>query len=414
MSRCGLSSVADTRAAVEYAFRADHGRVIAALTRRFGTRHLELVENAVQEAMTRALEYWEREGVPVSTQGWLVRVAHNLAIDMIRRDQRLTSLSSRYDEEDIPAPSIDDELRLMFLCCHPSLSRAAQIALTLKIACGFGVQQIASAFLAEEKTLAQRISRAKQRLRDESVRVELPEPDEIPGRLAPILDVLYLVFNEGYSPTDGEVAIKDDLCSEALRLVRLLTETQATATPTAIALRALFCFQASRAIARTADDGSLLLLHEQDRTRWDPELIQEGFSCLDRAGRGEHLSRFHLEAGIAACHAAASSYHSTDWPQIVFLYDALRARAPSPIVEVNRAVAIGMASGARAGLDELDAIPERHLMSRYPYALAAYAELHASLGQIDQAREYLNRALAHQQARVQRKVLERKLSALRP
>ena len=362
--------------------------------------------------MARALERWDREGVPDDPQRWLVRVAHNAAFDAIRRDERLTALPAGHDAEEVAPPTLDDELRLMFLCCHPSLPRAAQVALTLKVACGFTAAHIAGAFLSEEKTVAQRIARAKQRLRQDGARFELPEPDELPARLDPILDVLYLVFGEGHSPTDGEVAIKDELCGEALRLARLLTEIPCTATPTAQALRALFCFQSSRAAARTADDGSLLLLHEQDRDRWDAALIAEGFACLARAGRGDALTRFHLEAGIAACHAAAASYHATDWPRIVTLYDLLRAGSPSPIVEVNRAVATGMASGAVAGLDELDAIPERDLIERYPYALAAYAELHTSLGQLDEARAYLTRALGCQQARVQRRLLERKLAAL--
>jgi RNA polymerase sigma-70 factor, ECF subfamily len=254
--------------------------------------------------------------------------------------------------------------------------------------------------------------RAKRKLRDEDTRFELPSPDEVPARLAPILDVLYLVFNEGYSPTEGEAAIQGELSAEALRVARLLTQRPITATPAAEALCALFCFQASRDDARQAEDGSLLLLAEQDRALWDAELIGEGFSHLDQAARGGDMSRFHLEAGIAACHAAAPSHADTDWPGIVSLYDELRRRTRSPVVEVNRAVAVAMVSGAEVGLDELDAIPERELIASYPYALAAYAELHASLGEIEPARGYLRRALKHQPAHSQRLLLERKLAAL--
>ncbi len=408
-----MSSAEAAHAVLGRAFRSEHGRLVAALTRRFGAVQLEAIENAVQETMVRALESWPREGVPSSVSGWLLRVAHNLLIDTLRREERITALPSEHPGDlDVPVPTLDDELLLVFLCCHPTLTRAAQVALTLKVACGFTAQQIALAFLTEEKTVAQRIVRAKQRLRHEGARFELPSDDDLCKRLEPVLDVLYLAFNEGYSPTDGEVAIKDDLCKEALRLSRLLTESPLTATPAAEALRALFCFQASRAAGRCADDGSLLLLAEQDRTRWDAALIDEGFARLDRAGRGCELSRFHLEAGIAACHAAAPSYQLTDWPRIVSLYDALRERAPSPIVEVNRAVAFAMAFGALAGLDELDAIPEREVVGRYPYALAAYAELHLSLGHLHEARDYLTCALKYQPARVQRKLLERKLAAL--
>jgi len=386
---------------------------VAALTRRLGAQQLELIEDAVQGAMVRVLERWPNSEVPDRLEGWLLRVAYNLAVDTMRRESRLDPLPAEHDGQmDVPFPALDNELLLMFLCCHPSLARAAQVALTLKIACGLTVQQIALAFLSNETTVGQRLVRAKQRLRQVGARFEMPDPEQLPGRLDPILDALYLMFSEGYSPSDGEMAIKDELCREALRLSRLLTAQPVTATPAAEALRALFCFQASRAGARRADDRSLLLLHEQDRRCWDTTLILEGFCALDRARRGDELSRFHLEAGIAACHAAAPSHQATDWPQILFLYDALRERSPSPVVDVNRAIAVAMVSGAPAGLDELDSIPERELIDSYPYALAAYAELHTSLGHLDEARAYLARALKRQPAHVQRLLLQRKLAAL--
>jgi RNA polymerase sigma-70 factor (ECF subfamily) len=394
-------------------FRADYGRIVAALTRRFGAPQLELIEDAVQGAMVRALERWPRTDVPDSDDHWLVRVAYNLVVDALRRERRLAPLPAEHPgETDVPVPAMDDELFLMFLCCHPVLPRAAQVALTLKIACGFTAQQIALAFLTSETTINQRIVRAKQRLRQTGARFELADPGELGSRVEPVLDVLYLTFNEGYIPTDDEKAIADELCHEALRLSRILTHQPQSATPAAEALYALFCFQASRADARRADDGSPLLLPEQDRTRWDGALMQEGFAALTRARRGDKLSRFHLEAGIAACHAAALSYQATDWPQIVFLYDALRERSPSPVVEVNRAIAVAMVYGAIAGLDELDSIPERELVDRYPYALAAYAELRTTLGQLDEARDYLVRALEHQPSRMQRMLLQRKLTAV--
>src|SRR5262249_10605293 len=258
------------------------------------------------------------------------------------------------------------ELRLMFLCCDPALARAAQVALVLNVAFGLGARQIAAAFVSEERTVAQRIVRAKQRLRDEGVRFDMPEPVALPARLAAVLDVLYLVFAEGYNPTDDAAALDAGLCNEALRLVRLLTETKATAAPSAFALRALLCFHASRIPARLADDGSLLLIQEQDRARWDRALIAEAFSSVDAAGSGEELSRFHIEAAIAACHAMGSTYATTDWARIVELYDMLRELAPSLVVDVNRALAVAMRAGARAGLDELDAIPEREVLGSYP------------------------------------------------
>jgi RNA polymerase sigma-70 factor (ECF subfamily) len=387
--------------------------VVSALLRRFGAGNLARVETAVQEAGLRALERWRgAEGGP-ALEGWLVRVAHNALVDELRKDARHTPFSEQ-DEQDAPPPAsaLDDELCLIFLCCHPALPRAAQVALTLRIACGFDTAQIARAFLSDERTIAQRIVRAKQRLRDEGTRFELPEPNEVSTRLPPILDVLYQLFTEGYATTAGESGIDETLCDESLRLARILTDDPRWTSPAAEALRALFCFHAARTTARRADDGSLLLLHEQDRGRWDRALGQEGFSFLARSARGDELSRFHLEAGIAGCHAQATSHASTNWGQIVGIYEMLREVCRSPVVEVNRAFAVAMLRGAAAGLDELDAIPERELIARYPYALATYSELHASLGRVEEARRFLDRALAQQSSSPERALLLRKRAAL--
>jgi RNA polymerase sigma-70 factor (ECF subfamily) len=381
------------------------------LIRRFGVAQLPSIQAAVQEAGLRALTRWD--GAESALEGWLVRVAHNALVDELRNDWRSVPLSDQPDEgTEPPAPELDDELCLIFLCCHPSLPRAAQIALTLRIAYGFDTAQIARAFLSDERSIAQRIVRAKQRLREEGTRFELPEQSEIGSRLAPILDVLYQLFTEGYATTRGETGTDEALCSESLRLTRLLTDDARWTSPAAEALRALFCFHLARAAARHADDGSLLLLHEQDRARWEPALLEEGFVHLAQSARGEEVSRFHLEAGIAACHARAASFASTDWAEIVALYDMLREAAPSPVVDVNRAMAVAMLRGATAGIDELDAIPERELLARYPYALASYAELHASLGNIDQARAFLDRALEEQSSPAEWALLRRKRAAL--
>jgi RNA polymerase sigma-70 factor (ECF subfamily) len=385
---------------------------VAALVRRFGIDHLALAESAVGEAALRALERWD--GDAAGLEGWLLRVAHNAVVDELRRDRKSTPLDEHHlGAVEPPVVELDDELRLIFLCCHPALARAAQIALTLRIAYGFDTRQIARAFLSDERTIAQRIVRAKQRLREEGVRFELPEPGELPARLASILDVLYQLFTEGYATTDSEAGIDEALCDESLRLARVLTDDPRWTTPAAEALRALFCFHVARAPARRAGDGSLVLLHEQDRARWDKGLLEEGFLFLGRSARGQEISRFHLEAGIAACHARAASYTTTDWQEILSLYDALHAMSPSPVVEVNRALAVAMCRGAEAGLDELDAIPERELVGRYPYALATYAELHASLGHMEEARAFLDRALEQQTSPAERALLRRKRAALR-
>jgi RNA polymerase sigma-70 factor (ECF subfamily) len=393
-------------------------RVIAALTRRFGPAQLASIEGAVQDAFVRALE---RGMAPEAHEDWLVRVAHNRAIDQLRRDARMESLDAgdsacrreaAVDPPDAEGEAVDDELCLIFLCCHPSLPRPAQVALTLRVAYGFDTTQIARAYLADERTVAQRIVRAKQRLREHHAAFELPERAELSTREGAILDVLYQVLTEGHATALGDDGIDEALCLESLRLVRMLAAHPRTVTPAADALHALCCFHVARAPARRAGDGGLLLLHEQDRSRWDPALAAEGFTALARSARGDSSSRFHLEAGIAACHAAASSIAATDWPAIALLYDRLRACAPSPIVDVNRAFAVAMCRGAQAGLDELDAIPERALIARYPYALATYAELHASLGRLDEARGYLDRALAVQPAPAEQALLRRKRAAL--
>jgi len=405
--------VNDLSAALERHYRESHSRIVAALTRRFGVARLELAESATQDAYLRALDRWPETGEPDDPEGWLVRVAHNRVIDALRRERPMETLESTRDvAADPPALDSDDEIRLIFLCCNPVLARAAQIALVLNIAFGLSARQIATAFVSDERTIAQRIVRAKQRLRDQGVRFDVPTGDALPTRLAVILDVLYVAFAEGYTPSIGDEALDAGLCRESLRFVRILTERPDTALPSAFALRALLCFHASRVEARIADDGSLLLMPEQDRARWDAALIEEAGQCLDRAAGGEELTRFHIEAAIAACHAVAATYARTDWSHLVDLYQMLRERAPSLVVDVNRALAIAMSTGARAGLDELDAIPERDVLSRYPYALAAYADLHTSLGNLEEARDYLDRAVEHQSSPAQLALLRRKRAAL--
>jgi predicted RNA polymerase sigma factor len=408
-----MSESDPVRSAVERSFVACRSRAVAALVRRFGAGRLALAENALQEACVRAIARWSEDGIPERPEGWLLAVAHNAAVDALRRERWESGESGQAE-----APSetlgfeVDDELRLMFLCCSPELPVSGRVALALNVAFGLEAGRIARLLLSDERTLAQRIVRAKQRLRALQPNFDIPGRDELGPRLEAMLDVLYLVFTEGHTPSDGDRVSGEALCAETLRLVRLLTTWPDTATPAAEALHSLLCFQASRFVARHADDGSLLLLPEQDRSRWNPMLAQEGFDLLARASRGDQLTRFHVEAAIASCHAAAPSHADTDWPRIVELYDVLRRLSPSPVVDVGRAVAVAMTSGALAGIDELDAIAERDVVQRYPYALAAYADLHASLGNLEQARAYLDRALEQQTSPAQRGLLARKRAAL--
>jgi RNA polymerase sigma-70 factor (ECF subfamily) len=286
------------RAALEERFRAGHGRLVAALTRRFGVDRLSLVENAVQEAYVRALERWPDDGMPDQPERWLVRVAHNGVIDSLRRDGPMQPLHPSKDVR-VEPPSFerDDELRLMLLCCHPSLSRSAQIALVLNVAAGLSAAQIARAFLSDERTVAQRIVRAKKHVRDGGIQFDVPDGEALAANVEAILDVLYIVSSEGSHPTN-DAAAADGFCAEALRLTRVLTEEKRTATPAAFALRALLCFHRSREPARIGEDGSLLLMPEQDRSKWDRALLAEAFWSLDRAARGNELSRFHIEAPL--------------------------------------------------------------------------------------------------------------------
>src|SRR5262249_29457931 len=269
-------------------------RLTAALIRRFGLQQLPTIENAVQDAGLRAVERWRDESSDANFEGWLLRVAHNRVVDILRSERKFVPLEGHEAERlDLPTAEVDDELRLVFLCCHPALTRAAQIALTLRVAFGFETEQIARAFLSDERSIAQRIVRAKQRLREAHVQFDIPGADEIPGRLDATLDVLYQLFTEGYATTSGESGIDDEICSDSLRLVRLLTDDLKWATPNGEALRALFCFHVARAAARRAGDGSLALLHEQDRSKWDAHVLTEAFQCLCRSARGTTMSRFH-------------------------------------------------------------------------------------------------------------------------
>jgi RNA polymerase sigma-70 factor, ECF subfamily len=398
---------------IERHLRSVHGRVVAALVRRFGVDRLAIVEDGLQEASMRALELEGRLEEKADLERWLLRVAGNWTIDQLRRERRNAQVDDVAEGAiDALLPEVDDELRLVFLCCHPELSRAAQVALTLRIAFGFSAGQIARAFLSDERTISQRIVRAKRQIREARVRFEIPTTEELPERRDAILDVLYQLFTEGHSATEGDAGLDVVVCEQSLRLARLLTDDSRLTSPSAEALRAMFCFHLARVPARHAEDGSLLFLQEQDRSRCNAALIAEGFEWLAQSARGSEASRFHAEAGIAACHASAPTYAATDWSRIVELYDVLRAVVPSPVVEVNRAWAIAMCGGAAAGLEELDVIPERGLLEHYPYALAVYADLHAALGDVDRALGYLDRALELKMSAAERGLLTRKRMAL--
>lgn len=419
-------------ALIDRLFRQQAGELVSTLTRIFGVENLDLAEEVVQEAMLRALKRWPFEGIPERPAAWLHRVAHNAALDRLRRDARLQPLAplaepalSRLDASDssgLESPAaelgdevpfaVDDQLQMMFMCAHPVLPPEARVTLMLRTVGGLGVDEIARAFLADPRAVAQRLVRAKRRLRETGVRLSMPDESELSARLQAVLDVLALVFNEGHLAHAGESLVREQLCADALRLALLLTRHPATDQPQVHALCAAFCFAAARLNARVDSSGELVTLEDQDRSKWDWQLIAGGFRHLERAASGESLTRFHLQAEIEACHAAASRYELTDWSRILRAYDGLNAVAPSPVVSVNRAVAVCMVEGPAAGLRLLDVLAgERTLDGYYPYHTAR-AEMLARLGRDAEAAESLRIALSLQPVEPVRRLLERRLQRL--
>lgn len=379
----------DVNQLVDHLFRREAGRMVAGLTRIFGPARLDLAEDVVQEALIQALRTWPFRGVPDNPVGWLVQVAKNRALDALRRDTTLagkeeeirTWAAARNREE----TEMDDQLRLIFICCQSAVPPDTRVILTLKTVGGFGVPEIARAFLAKEATVAQRLVRAKHRLQREKPPFEVPPPRELPAALDSVLEVLYAMFNEGYSTHRGEELVRRDVCLEAIRLSRLVAGHPALDTPRAHALAALLHLQGARLGSRVDSEGNLLLLSEQDRSTWDRGLIAAGFRHLDRSARGDELSVYHLEAGIAAIHTG----EETDWPEVLRLYDLLLERKPSPVVALNRAVALAMVEGPEAGLAALAPI---HLDDYYLLP-ATEGELQARAGRPHRAAEAFYRAL---------------------
>ncbi len=381
--------------------------MVSTLTRIFGLKHIDLVEDAVQDALVRALRLWPYEGSPDNPSAWLIQVAKNRVLDRLRRHSRW---HERYEEtarsiralpesaaESEPAFARevrDDQLRMIFTCCHPAIPSDSQIALTLKTVGGFSTAEIARAFLAREATVAQRLVRAKRKLKQHAVGLEMPAPEALGERLDPVLGVLYLMFNEGYSALEGDALVRSDLCHEAIRLVELLAQHPVTASPRVHALAALFFFQGARLATRADAAGDLMLLVEQDRSLWDAAMLRRGLAHLERSASGNRVSIYHLQAEIASCHALAPSFESTDWSRILSCYDDLLALDPSPVVALNRTVALALVEGPKAGLlalDELERYPA--LRNYYPY-YATRGELMRQLGRDREALSYYRKALS--------------------
>lgn len=407
------------RAAADAIYRAESRRAFATLVRLLGD--FDLAEEALHDAFRAALEQWPEEGIPSNPRAWLVSTGRFKAIDGIRRRARFAALDDFADEvEAIPDESEpweeenieDDRLRLIFTCCHPALSPDAQVALTLREVCGLTTEEIAQAFLSPAPTLAQRIVRAKAKIRDANIPYQVPTPDELPQRLDSVLRVVYLVFNEGYSASSGESLTRLDLSAEAIRLGRLLMELLPEAE--VIGLLALMLLQESRRTARASATGELILLNEQNRSLWNREQIGEGLTLVDRALHLPSFGPYSLQAAIAAVHAGARDAAETDWNEIVGLYDALLRMQPSPVIELNRAVAIAMRDGPAAGLDLVDAVLASGELRDYHLAHAARADLCRRLGKTADARVSYRRAIELARQEPERRFLEQRAAALPP
>jgi RNA polymerase sigma-70 factor (ECF subfamily) len=411
----------------DHLFRRESGRMVAALTRIFGPHNLALAEDVVQEAFCRAMEVWRFRGVPDHPSAWLMATAKNCAIDALRRERRARTFAPELGRllqsewtlapivEELFSPNAikDDVLRMMFSCCPPDLPEAAQVSLILRILCGFSVDEIAAAFVSTHAAVEKRITRAKKVLAESKALFDVTASSDFSGRLPAVHQALYLLFNEGYHGASPEVAVRAELCREAMRLAAALLEHPLVATPETYALSALMCFNAARLPARVDAAGNLQSLAMQDRSLWDQDLVDDGLRLLDLSAKGSQLTEFHVEAAIASIHATAARTEDTDWDRIVSLYDALMTVRASPIVALNRAIAVAQRDGPEQGLIEISGIKDRDRLTNYPFHFAAIGELEFRLGRFQAARGHFTAALAVARNSAEREFLKRRINACR-
>jgi RNA polymerase sigma factor (sigma-70 family) len=412
---------AEVSGIVEHLFRHEGAKMVAILTRIFGIEHLNLAEDVVQEALVRALQTWPFYGVPKNPSAWIMRASRNLALDVVRRRKvfqikqveiiRLVDRDGATPDEAIFSEDeiSDDRLRLMFVCCHPAIPAEAQVALALKTLCGFSVAEIGHAFLTTEAAIAKRLTRAKQKIHQARIPFEIPTGRELEPRLDGVLQSLYLLFNEGYKASSGESLVREEFCEEAIRLAELLVTHPAGNQPKTHALLALMLLNAARNPTRLDSEGNLLRLQEQDRTRWDKSMIARGMSHFAQSAAGDELSEYHLQAGIASCHCAAKDYESTDWQKILSLYDRLIEFDESPVVALNRAVAIANIHGPKAGLEAVRDVRDLSKLSSYYLLYAVLGEFEMQSGNLQTAAEQFRKSFELAETKSERAFLLKRL-----
>jgi RNA polymerase sigma factor (sigma-70 family) len=406
---------------VEHLFRHEGAKMVAILTRIFGIEHLNLAEDVVQEALARALQTWPFYGVPKNPSAWIMRASRNLALDVVRRrkvfQNKQAEISRLMDRDGVtPDEAIfsedeisDDRLRLMFVCCHPAIPAEAQVALALKTLCGFSVGEISHAFLTTDSAIAKRLTRAKQKIHQARIPFEIPAGGELEQRLDSVLQSLYLLFNEGYKASSGENLIREEFCEEAIRLAELLVAHAVGNQPKTHALLALMLLNAARNPTRLDSEGNLLRLQKQDRTRWDKSMIARGMFHFAQSAAGDHLSEYHLQAGVGACHCAAKDYESTDWPKILSLYDRLIEFDQSPVVALNRAVAISNVDGPKAGLQAVRQVRNLNKLNSYYLLYAVLGEFEMRSGNLQAAAEQFRRSFELAETKSERAFLLKRL-----
>jgi RNA polymerase sigma factor (sigma-70 family) len=416
-----LSESGNINHLIDHLFRHESGKMIAVLSRLLGLQNLETAQDIVQDTLLQAMSSWSYNKLPDNPEAWLYRVAKNKAIDFIRREKRLQEISPQYayllQSEYTLTPTVnnlfleteiqDSQLRMMFACCHPAIPPESQIALTLKTLCGLSANEIAKAFLTNEETISKKIYRAREKIKAEKIGLDVPTGNELPIRLVAVLKCLYLLFNEGYNSSHPDRLIREELCAEAMRLCQLALQNPLTAFPRSKALLSLMCFQSSRLHARQDDNGNIILLKQQDRTKWNSKLISKGFELLEAAAEPFEISTYHFEAAIAAQHAAAPSFEQTDWKTIYHLYEQLYQLQPNPVVAMNKAIASAYAINKQKALEELHQIKG---LEKHHIYYASIGEMYFELNEKILAKNYFEKASRLTSSQTELQLLLQKIS----